>query len=246
MVDTGFTGQSSAPIDSGPATDTDSLRRSPGQAFARYRDLISGGLLIVGAGLAIGGSFADLDRAVQRLGFQRAGGPVEIATTSAWHYRVVASTQANPVSRLVLDTGQFFGVALLVGGLLALLFGLLVVTGQARTRLGIRPAAAAAGALLVGATLATAMVVLGDQQFDDVIGQAPSVTTPQLGFWLVAAAGAVALLAVPVLLVRSTGPLDPAGDPSLATRGDDSDTPAYGLSVIALPPIEQEVPRDQP
>jgi hypothetical protein len=235
VVDTGFTGQSSGPIDSGPATDTGPVALPLGQAFARRRDLIPGGLLILGAGLAIGGSFAGLDRAVQRVG----GGGTVLTDSAPWHYRVVAPGPGG-VPRVVLYTAQYFGVALLGGGLLALLFGLLLVTGQARTRPGIRPAAAAAGALLVGATLATVMVVLNDQQFDLVPEQSFTTTTPQLGSWLIAAAGVVALLAVPALLVRASW-LAAVG----AARADDTDTPPYGLSVIALPPIEQEVPDDQ-
>lgn len=241
MVDTGFTGQAAAPVD-GVSGDSDTGPITLPRTFAELRDLVAGGLLVVAAGLAIGGSFAALDRAVQQIGGGGAGRELtQIQTTSPWHYQVVASGADGAPARDVLDTGQYFGIALVGGGLLALLFGLLLVTGQARLRPAIRPAAATAGALLVGATLATVMVVLGDQQFDTVPAQAVRVTTAQPGFWLAAAAGAVALVSVPLLLARLSGRL-PTG--SGATTTGDADTPAYGLSVIALPPSAPEDPDD--
>ncbi len=241
VVDAGFSGQSVEPVD-GDRGDGDTGPIALPRTFAQLRDRIAGGLLIVGAGLAIGGSFAALDRAVEQIGGGGGRGLTQTATTTPWHYQVVAPGPGSPVPRVVLDIGQYFGIALAAGGLVALLFGLLLVTGQARLRPAIRPAAAAAGALLVGATLATVMVVLGDEQFDNVPAQTVSVTTPQLGFWLVAAAGAVALVTVPLLLVR----VDGFATPVAAAAADEPETPPYGLSVIALPPSAPEEPAEHP
>lgn len=197
------------------------------------KDLVSGGLLVVAALLAVGGSFAWLDRAVDRVDNGPAPGPGrvdEVAVTGPWHYVVSGGD-----GRVLFQIDQYFGVALVVGGALALAVGLLLVTGQARWRGALRPAGSVAAALLFGAVLTTVMVVLGDQQFDTLV-RSLHVTTPQLGFWLLAAAGVLALVAAPIQLAGVSR--DGAPGPEA-----EAETPAYGLSVIALPPGEWEDPR---
>jgi hypothetical protein len=179
------------------------------------RDVVAGLLLIAATGLAVGGSFANLDRAVEHL----PNGDTQVIVTSPWYYR------SGPIQSL--DLTQFFGAALVVGGVLALVTAALLLTGRTARFAMLRPAGAAAAAVLFGAILATELSVADDLQWDSLGTVGEHVTHPATGFWLLVAAGVAALAAVAFLVAGRSRPTVSRVEP---------ETPSYGVSVIALPP----------
>lgn len=209
----------------------------PARTGTPRRDLLAGALLTGAAALAVGGSFASLDRAVAHVGL--GGNRTQVVETSPWYYR------AGPVEPFRLD--QFFGAALVVGGALALAFGLFLLTGQARRIGAVRPGGVVAAALLFGAVLATVMSVLDDLQWDELAAPGAHVTHPSAGFWLLGVAGLASLAALGFLLAGLGGAArrgagDVVADPGAAGRGE-PETPAYGMRVIAIPPGAERPPR---
>lgn len=183
-------------------------------------DIVSGLLLIAAAGLAVGGSFANLDRAIDT---RSDGTPQQTILTSPWYYRTFGTVPgAQQVS-----LGQFFGVALAAGGMLAILFGVLLLAGRGR----IRSIAAAAAALLFGAVLATEMSVVNDIQWDALAPPGLHSTAFGPGFWLLLAAGTATAVAGLLLLVspRRAAHVEPP-------------TPPYGLPAF-VPRPTGEFPR---
>jgi hypothetical protein len=160
-------------------------------------DVVAGMLLIAAAGLAVGGSFENLDKAIDTGPPGGSGGTVQqTILTSPWYYRTSGTIPGAPHVNL----GQFFGVALAVGGLLAVLIGVLMLLGHGGRRVPVRPLGIVAAALLFGAVLATEMSVLNDIQWDGIAPAGVHTTAFGPGFWLLLAAG-VATAAAGSLLV---------------------------------------------
>jgi hypothetical protein len=186
-------------------------------------DVVSGMLLVAAAGLAVGGSFENLDKAID-VGPAGAGGTVrQTILTSPWYYRSSGSVPGA----LHLNLGQFFGVALSVGGLLAVLIGVLLLMGFGGRRAPVRPLGIVAAALLFGAVLATEMSVLNDIQWDGLASAGVHTTTFGPGFWLLLAAG-VATVGAGSLLVF-------ARSESRAVRIEPP-TPPYGFALPGREP----------
>jgi hypothetical protein len=186
-------------------------------------DVVAGILLVVAAGLAVGGSFWNLDHAVYR-NFDVNNGPLGVISTvdtSPWYYRSDLLAHPDFSSHL----SQFFGVGLVVGAVLALTTAVLLLAGLGRRWPGVRGWGLAGAALLFGALLTTEMSVLNDLQWD---GQGPPgshSTSLGLGFWVLLGAG-VATVGVAVLLLfgRGRGRVEPA-------------TPRYGVPTPPRQPV---------
>jgi hypothetical protein len=182
-------------------------------------DVVSGMLLIAAAGLAVGGSFENLDKAVD---IGTTGGTTQqTILTSPWYYR----TSGTIPGALHADLGQFFGVALAVGGLLAILIGVLLLMGHGERRASIRSLGTVAAALLFGAVLATEMSVLNDIQWDAIAPAGVHTTAFGPGFWLLLAAGLATAAAGSLLVfVRRPARVEPP-------------TPPYGFSLPGREPV---------
>ncbi|WP_086749133.1 hypothetical protein, partial [Streptomyces scabiei] len=158
-------------------------RRPPPGDPAAASDRASGALLILGALLAIGGSFATLDKSVQYLGDEEKGEPVYENVAKAWSY------SSWEVGGETTEVTQFSGVPLLLGGLLAIAAAVLLLTGRSR-RLPLGPALGVAGAvLLLGTTLTVLTDAFNDTQWD---GDGRT-TTFGPGFYLLTIASLLAL-----------------------------------------------------
>jgi hypothetical protein len=188
-------------------------------------DVVSGMLLVAAAGLAVGGSFENLDKAVDIGQSGGSGGTVQqTILTSPWYYR----TSGTIPGALHVNLGQFFGVALSVGGLLAMLIGLLLLMGHGTRRVSIRSLGVAAAALLFGAVLATEMSVLNDLQWDGIAPAGVPTTALGPGFWLLLAAGVGAAAAGSLLVfARREG----------RAVGAEPPTPPYGFSLPGRQPV---------
>jgi hypothetical protein len=190
---------------------------------------VSGLLLIAAAGLAVGGSFTNLDRAINvgQPGGSQPGAVESTITTSPWYYRVVDNLTRNGSGNL--DMTQFFGVALAVGGALAILAGVLLLLGKGGRPAPARPLGAAAAALLFGAVLTTEMSVVNDLQFDTAVPGGVHSTSFGPAFWLQLAAGVAALTAASLLLFATRLPA--------RREPPDPPTPPYGLPMpYGMPP----------
>jgi hypothetical protein len=180
-------------------------------------------LLIAAAGTAIGGSFENLDRAIDT---QPGGVVQQTILTSPWYYR----TFGNVPGTQPVDLGQFFGIALAVGGMLAILCGVLLLLGQGGRLTAVRSLGAAAAALLFGAVLATEMSVVNDIQWDALAPSGEHSTAFGPGFWLLFVAGLATVAAGALLLIY------PRRGPRRAARGEPP-TPAYGLPAFTARPV---------
>jgi hypothetical protein len=141
-------------------------------------------LLVIAGGLAIGGSFGTLDAE-----YERAGHQTLVLTYTSWRLRQ-GGTYSAPIS----FHAPHFGIPLVVAGGLALAAGVLVVVSGGRFDAVLRPAATAVAGLLVGTVWTVGLVVSADL---DAAGGGPgfrSTWTSGAGFWLVSAAGLVALV----------------------------------------------------
>ncbi|HYS37477.1 MAG TPA: hypothetical protein VEO01_17825 [Pseudonocardiaceae bacterium] len=197
----------------------------PPDAGPHAVDVVSGMLLIAAAGLAVGGSFENLDKAIDVGPAGGAGGTVQqTILTSPWYYR----TSGTIPGALHVNLGQFFGVALSVGGLLAVLIGVLMLMGLGGRRAPIRSLGIVAAALLFGAVLATEMSVLNDIQWDGLASAGVHTTTLGPGFWLLLAAGAATAGAASLLVfARREG---------RAVRVEPP-TPPYGFALPGREPV---------
>ncbi|MDX3566944.1 hypothetical protein PV736_39310, partial [Streptomyces scabiei] len=120
----------------------------------------AGALLILGALLAIGGSFATLDKSVQYLGDGKKAQPAYESVAKAWSYSNWGVTEA-PTS-----VTQFSGVPLLLGGLLALAAAVLLLSGRGRRSPSAPALGIAGGVLLFGTTLTVLTDAFNDTQWD--------------------------------------------------------------------------------
>lgn len=156
--------------------------------------MVAGLLLVAAAGLAVGGSFPNLDFAVNHA-TGSAAKYLSTTTTSPWYFRTASPDPAFQALHLT----QFFGITLAVGGALALVFGILLLVDRRLARL--RQLGAVSATLLFGAVLATEMSVFDDIQFDSVASPGyVHTTTLGLGFWLLLVA-ALATLGAAALLI---------------------------------------------
>jgi hypothetical protein len=157
---------------------------------------VAGALLIPGALLAIGGSFATLDKSVQYLGDGKEGEPVYESVAKAWSYSSSGATEG------ATSITQFSGVPLLLGGLLAIAAAVLLLAGRSR-RFPLGPALGiVSAALLLGTTLTVLTDAVNDTQWD---GDGRT-TTFGAGFYLLAVSLLLALGATVTSVLALRGP----------------------------------------
>ncbi|MEH0520810.1 hypothetical protein QBA38_17565 [Streptomyces stelliscabiei] len=189
---------------------------------ATTADRTSGALLILGALLAIGGSFATLDKSVQYLGGEKEGGAVYENVAKAWSYSGSGAID-KPTS-----VTQFSGVPLLLGGLLAIAAAVLLLTGRSR-RSPLGPAfGIVSAALLLGTTFTVLTDAVNDTQWD---GDGRT-TTFGPGFYLLTVALLLALGATVTTV--------------LALRGPATAFPGPARAAFHAPPASQAPPPRQP
>jgi hypothetical protein len=157
---------------------------------------VAGALLVPGALLAIGGSFATPDKSVQYLGDGEEGEPVYESVAKAWSYSSSGATEgATSITR-------FSGVPLLLGGLLAIAAAVLLLAGRSR-RFPLGPALGIVSAvLLLGTTLTVLTDAVNDTQWD---GDGRT-TTFGAGFSLLAVSLLLALGATMTSVLALRGP----------------------------------------
>jgi hypothetical protein len=146
-------------------------------------------LLVAAGGLAVGGSFGTLEEE-----FERAGAATLTLTYTSW--RLV---QGGNVTESLYFHAPHFGIPLVVAGTLALLAGVLLAMDVDPV---VRPLAVGAAGLLVGTVWTVGLVVSADV---DAVTSGPNLTLRWVigaGFWLVLAAGVLALAGAGVLLVE--------------------------------------------
>ncbi|HWE88287.1 MAG TPA: hypothetical protein VG317_02335 [Pseudonocardiaceae bacterium] len=172
-------------------------------------------LLVVGAGLAIGGSFAALDNWALN---EPNSNYRSTTTVSGWSYRNQGAGQP------VQHEAQWIGVALVVGGVLAIAAAVLLLVTLRRGRPVVGALAAVSGAVLFGVALTVGVSVLGDLGFAKATNDYTETVSPGLGFWLILAAGLLGIAAVVLALltggsaspgVESEPPTPPQGMPAL-------------------------------
>jgi hypothetical protein len=168
---------------------------APPGSPAGTTDRAAGALLILGAALAVGGSFATLDKTVQYLGDGR-GQPVYESVAKAWSYSSSGATD-GPTS-----VTQFSGVPLLLGGLLAVAAAVLLLSGRARS-FPLGPALGIAGGMLLfGTTLTVLTDAFNDTQWDED----GRTTTFGAGFYLLTVALLLALGGAVASVLALRGP----------------------------------------
>ncbi|MDX3644886.1 hypothetical protein [Streptomyces sp. MB09-02B] len=209
---------------------------SPPGDPAAASDRTSGALLILGALLAVGSSFATLDKSVQYLDEGRE--PVYETVAKAWSYT------SGDIGGETESVTQFSGLLLLFGALAAVAAAVLLLTGRSR-RLPLGPALAVGGAvLLLGTTLSVLTEAFNDTQWD---GDGRT-TTFGAGFYLLAVAFLLALGATVTTVLGTRrpatafpGPGQPSqpsqpSQPWQAAPGGVPGTPgAYGAQAAAQP-----------
>lgn len=162
---------------------------------AAVLDRVSGSLLVLGALLAIGGSFATLDTSVQYLSEDR-DEPIYHNVAKAWSYSSWATGEETTT------VTQFSGIPLLIGGLLAVAAAVLLLTGRSR-RLPLGPALAVGSAvLLLGTTLVVVTDAFNDTQWDT----GDRTTTYGAGFYLLTVACLPALGATVTTVLATRRP----------------------------------------
>lgn len=189
------------------------------------RDILAGIALVIAAGLAVGGSFPNLDHAVDKQVNDNGtlGAVDSVINTSPWYYH----TDLPRDPKFSYHLTQFFGIGLAVGAALAVAAAVLLLIGFSRRTTQVRTWGAVAGALLFGALLTTEMSVVNDLQWDAPAPAGAHVTTFGLGFWLLAAAGVVTVVAVVLLLIKE--------------RRVEPPTPRFGIPIIGQqPPINPQ------
>lgn len=183
-------------------------------------DIAAGVALVIAAGLAVGGSFFDLDHATERVLGDNGGAGQVISTTasSAWYYR----QEIHGSAPFTFHLTQFFGVGLALGALLAVLTGALLLIGVGRSSTRLRGWGLAAATLLFGTLLTTAMSAVNDLQADSAETQATRHTAFGLGFWLLLGAGLVTVAAAALLVFGRPQRVEPV-------------TPRYGIPAQPAP-----------
>jgi hypothetical protein len=148
-------------------------------------------MLLIGAVLAVAGSFPTLTKAVDTT----SGGSAADSFNNidkAWNF----STQSSDFSQSEL---QFLGLPLALGAAIAITIGILLLTGFGARRIPARALGLAGAGILLGATLTVAMVAVDDGQFDTSTRH----TSFGPGFWLVVLSAVAALgAAIPGILAR--------------------------------------------
>ncbi|WP_371578615.1 hypothetical protein [Streptomyces sp. NBC_01314] len=161
---------------------------------AAASDRVSGTLLLLGALLAVGGSFTTLDKSVQYLSEGDKKQSVYENVAKAWSY------SSWEVGGKATEVTQFSGVPLLLGGLLAVVAAVLLLTGR---RLPLGPALGVASAvLLLGTTLTVLTDAVNDTQWD---GDGRT-TTFGPGFYLLTVASLLALGATVTTVLATRRP----------------------------------------
>lgn len=220
--------QSPPPQQGGPYTSAPlgGPGRPPGppRDLATVSDRLSGALLVVGAALAIGSSFATLDSSVAYLGDDQDKGELFRTVAKAWSY-----TNETP-GQETIETTQFHGVPLLIGGLLAVVAAVLLLTGSSRRIPLTRGLGVASAALLFGTTLMVVTTAVNDAQWDDD----NRTTTFGPGFYMVTFACLLALAATVITLLGTRGPAKTAAGP------------AQHPQPWPIPPASQPYPPAQP
>ncbi|MBD9701269.1 hypothetical protein IHE56_04010 [Streptomyces sp. ID01-12c] len=149
---------------------------------AATADRTSGALLILGAVLAVGSSFATLDKSVQYVD-EAQEEPVYETVAKAWSYT------SGDIGGETESVTQFSGALLLFGALVAVAAAVLLLTGRGR-RLPLGAGLTVGGAvLLLGTTLSVLTEAFNDTQWD---GDGRT-TTFGAGFYLLAVAFLLAL-----------------------------------------------------
>jgi hypothetical protein len=159
----------------------------PSAGSSSTQDRIAGIMLLVGAALALVGSFPTLTTSVDT-----SGGATNsfTYTDKPWSF----SAQGPSFNQSAL---QFLGLPLALGAAAALVVGTLLLVGFGSRRLPMRALALAGSGILFGATLTVAMAGVDDGQFDGSTRH----TSLGAGFWVIAVSAAVALgAALPVIL----------------------------------------------
>ncbi|WP_405724629.1 hypothetical protein OG607_19325 [Streptomyces sp. NBC_01537] len=167
---------------------------APPKDPAAVLERVSGGVLILAALLAIGGSFAVLDKSVATV----SGGDSVVYTTvaKAWSY---STTNLGEPSQSVT---QLYGVPLLIGGLFAIATAVLLLAGVSRRLPLTRVLGVAGSVLLFGTTFTVATSGVNDTMWD-TDGRS---TTLGPGFYLIALACLLALAATVVTLLGTRRP----------------------------------------
>lgn len=165
---------------------------SPPADPAAVSDRVSGALLILGAALTIGGSFATLDKSAEYVDSSNKA-PVYRTVAKAWSY-----SNASPGQKTISVT-QLYGVPLLIGSLIAIAAAVLLLAGLSRRLPLTRVLGVTSAVLLFGTTLTVATAAVNDTQWDTDSRS----TTLGPGFYLLTFACLLALAAT-VLTVLGT------------------------------------------
>ncbi|MEU1184301.1 hypothetical protein ABZ464_43160 [Streptomyces sp. NPDC005820] len=158
-------------------------------------DRVSGGLLLLGAVLAVIGSFTTLSTSRQTFS-SSSDGTVFRTVAKAWSY-----TTSYPGEDTESVT-QFDGVPLLIGSLLAIAAAVLLFTGSGGRQPSARVLGVTGAALLFGTTLTVAIAAIGDTQWDTDSRS----TTFGPGFYLLVVACLLALAATVLTVLNSRRP----------------------------------------
>ncbi|MGW1667332.1 hypothetical protein [Streptomyces sp. NPDC002324] len=197
----------------------------------------AGALLILGALLAIGGSFATLDKSLQYLGDGGKGEPVFESVATAWSYSSSGATD-GPTS-----VTQFSGVPLLLGGLLAITAAVLLLSGRSRS-FPLGPALGIAGAVLL---FGTSLTVLTDAVNDTQWDGDGRTTTFGPGFYLLTFALLLALGAAVTSVLTLRGPAAPFPGPARAAfQAPQAPQPAQHWQAVPGVPGAPGTPVAQP
>ncbi|MFD9389476.1 hypothetical protein ACFWBB_01655 [Streptomyces sp. NPDC060000] len=172
----------------------------PPKGPAAVSERVSGALLLVGAALAVGASFATLDKSAE-YAEGHSGDAVYRTVAKPWSY-----SNAIPGQKTV-EVTQFYGVPLLIGGLVAIAAAVLLLAGSGRRLPPARVLGVTAAALLLGTTLTVATAAFNDTQWDTDTRS----TTLGPGFYLLTLACLAALAATVLTVLTVLGTRRPAG-----------------------------------
>jgi hypothetical protein len=182
-------------------------------------------LLLVGAVLAVAGSFPSLTKAVDTT-----AGSAENTITyydKPWSL----SSQGTSFNNSAL---QFLGLPLALGAAMAIVIAILLLVGFGARRGPVRALGLAGSGILFGAALMVMMVAVDDGQFDNSTHH----TSFEIGFWLIVLCAVASLgAAVPGIAARFGSPTDAeqSAAPPLAPAS------AYGMQ----PPVGLQPPTAQ-
>lgn len=196
-------------------------------------DRASGVLLVLGAALAIGGSFATLDKSTESIdGSDKAS--VYTTVAKAWSYsNSIPGQETHSVT-------QLYGVPLLIGGLIAIAAAVLLLTGSGRRFPVTRVLGVTGAALLFGTTLTVVTSVVNDTQWDTDSRS----TTFGPGFYLLTAACLLALGATALTVLGTRRPALAPGGPAQPPYAVPYQTPQPWQTAPAAP--QQYLPPQPP